>query len=251
MQRSSFIKSILITTTIITMPIMCMELASDTPEIPKFIVTLHLHKASERASNNPYNQLFDEDDKHICKVLGIKWEENKNTYWTNKALFKKAGDNKDFCCWKNCHPKGLPFSTIANSSFKESFQYTVKFPTSLPDSFVEKLKQEKSITLTDTLFAEPVEIILKLESIENDSDNVQLKINTLKTSVNALLEEFHSTRTEVLQSTERTTSYKTYFFTGIAATGIIVFIAWLLHKNNRLDFSQIINFMHSLQAKNN
>jgi len=204
MQKSYFspIATIFIAT--ITTSIICMEeLSSATPETPKFIVTLHLLKASEHYMNISWNKAFDAEDARVCKILGIEWEENNNTYWTKQALFKKAGGTKDFCDWMNCpHPKDLPLSTIANESYVKSLQYTVKFPTSLPASFVERLKKEQSITLTDTLFAEPVQIILHLKSIKNDSGDEQLTLNTSESALNDLLKEFPSTPTEILQSSE-------------------------------------------------
>src|SRR5436190_7319764 len=259
MQKSSFINSILIATTVIAMPIRGMELASDATKTP-ITINVELHLTKQRRILNRY----DERDKHSCEVLGIKWEDNNNTYTVENALFKNPGKTNDRC-WTEKVPKNLPKSIIPNSRYSfpncQDLPYTVnQFPYTLPKTFVERLKQETSITLTDTLFTQPVEIILHLKPIENDSNNEQLTLNTPKV-VNDLLKEFPSTPTEILQSSENnnnkstatstpkaTPNFKIYIIPGIAVTGLF---AWLiyLHKNNQLDFSQITNFMHSLTSK--
>src|SRR6266478_7684981 len=101
MQKSSFINSILIATTIIALPIMGMELASDTPKTPTTInVELHLTKAKRLFT------CHDKYDEHYCKVLGINWEENNNTHIVEYALFKNSGES-DYTCWTDAIPKNL------------------------------------------------------------------------------------------------------------------------------------------------
>ena len=182
-----------------------------TTEIPEFIVTLDLCEVTREDMEKSTHKCFDERDKHACNVLGIKWEDNNNTYWTDHALLKKANDTTDFCCWTNAHPQGIPLSTLANPSYTELSDYEVKFPASLPASFVEQLEILKTITLTNTQFATPVKITIKLGSIK------KLPTHTL--------------------------------FKFGCTISIIGFIVWLLHYNNTIDLSHITNFISNLTKK--
>lgn len=165
MKRSYFFTIATILLSTISIPTMTMESVTTT-EKAKFVVTLHLSEVTQKYMERPSNKFFDKYDEHTCAILGIKWEDNNNKYWTDSALLKNANDTQDFCCWTKIHPRGIPFSTVPNHSYMEPFQYLVKFPKSLPATFVEKLKKEKSITLENTLFAEPVDITLQLGSIK-------------------------------------------------------------------------------------
>lgn len=168
MNKSYFFNIVTITIIVATMPTMCMEESLTIPEKPKFTVTLHLYEPSYENIQESWGRSFDEGDKHNLKVLGIEWKGTNNLYWAQKALLRKSDNTKDFGCWKCClHPKGLPYSTIANNSIKEPSQYSVYFPKFLPATFVERLKKEESITLTNTSFTDPVEIVVQLGSISN------------------------------------------------------------------------------------
>lgn len=163
MQKSHFF--ITIFTAIMTTSTMCMELTSDTTEIPKFIVTLHLKEVGQEDIGLPYNKTFDGFDKHACEVLGIKWEENNNKYWVNHALFRKYPDTQDINWSQSLHPKGLPRTTMANPHLEGNEQYTYQRPTSFPAHFVERFKDEDTIILKDCFFEKPVEIHMKLASM--------------------------------------------------------------------------------------
>jgi len=208
-----------------------------TTEIPKFIVTLNLREVTQEDIKRTCNKRYDERDKHACAALGIKWEDNNNTYLTNYASFKRPNDTEYLCCWKNKHPKCLPLFTKPD----KDGEYKVTFPTSLPASFVEELEQKGSITLTNTRFTQPVEIIIELGPIAK-LEKTTLS-NTATTLTQPTIETQKSTTTTQPTATPSQSNVPKYLFFGGCAISAITFIALLLHYTNKLDLSQITNFL--------
>jgi hypothetical protein len=226
-------------------------------EIPQLTAFLSLTKMTQTDMEN--SREFDENDEHECNVLGIKWENNKNTYMVNSAIFQPSDNDKTFLCWRHEHPANLPFSKIANKNRRVD-QYKVIFPTSLPAHFVKRLKKEGTITLENTLFADPVTIIIKLmsitklENILNKLEYNQQEINqeiptiTENPELNKIKEQKNnSTAQQTVTSSQ--SNIKNYILWGGCVISTIGFIAWLLHHNNKLDLSQITNFIHNLTNK--
>lgn len=157
---------------IVTTPVISMETALAAKEKPKFIIALELTEVKQKEVEDSLNRLFDKDDAHACKVLGITWEEKNNRYFTDRAGIRKSGETK----YLDCKFHYMPFSsTVAMEEEEEEeeskdneYQYSIKFPKSLPATFVEKLEraQEQSITLENTLFADEVEIVVMLRNLK-------------------------------------------------------------------------------------
>jgi hypothetical protein len=145
-----------------------MESALVPKEKQKFVVSLYVTEVTQETMKESWNSTFDNDDEHACKVLGIPWEKNNNRYFTNRALIKRFGEAKYSDCWR----KNIMFdltTIIPYDVYPEKLRYLIKFPGSLPATFVERLEKEKSITLENTLFAEPVEIIIELGKLITQS----------------------------------------------------------------------------------
>ncbi|HLJ31176.1 MAG TPA: hypothetical protein VKU36_01950 [Candidatus Babeliales bacterium] len=157
-------KNFLVIALFTTSSLISMELA--TKEKQKFVVALDLREVKKEDLQDIWNKLHDKGDAHGCKVLGITWEENNNTYFTYEAGIRKFDETKYINSWKDNYINVIPKSTIRNEDEEEKYQYSVKFPKSLPASFVERLEKEKSITLENTHFAEPVEIIVTLRMLK-------------------------------------------------------------------------------------
>lgn len=212
-------------------------------KIPQFTVTLDLREITQEDVEKPSSKRYDEGDKHACEVLGITWEDNNNTFLINYASFKRPNDTEYLCCWKNHHPKVLPLSKLPNADG----EYKVTFPTSLPASFVKELEEKGTITLRGAHFVTPVEIIIQRGPIKKLAKTTVS--NTATTLTQPKIEQQKNTTTNQPTVISSQSNVPKYILFGGCAISIVGFIAWLLHHNNRLDFSQITNFIHSLTSK--
>jgi hypothetical protein len=248
MKKSSFVKIITILFTATTMPIMAME-PLPTTKIKKFTVRFDLDEISQEDIENPYNKQFDKADEHKCKVLGIKWEDNKNTYVTRQVYFNQP----EGLPWSNTHPR-LPLSTIPATyeNADKDNEYQLTFPASLPATFVEELEKKRTITLKNTLFVKPVEITVELNSIRKLKKLIPTQKIEQDTKSNIINKK--ETQKQITTNIEPTvtssqSNIKKYILFSGCAINVIGFIAWLLHYNNKLDLSQITNFIHNLTNK--
>jgi hypothetical protein len=143
----------------LSMPLISME-QEQSPVTPtkkaKIEVALSLYKQTKEEMDR--NQKFDEADKKACENLGISWEENNNTYFISKAVVKNSHAGLQYNYLRN----QLLSAILATSESITEPKFSVNFPQTLPATFVEKLKQEKSITLTNDLYDEPFEIVVTL-----------------------------------------------------------------------------------------
>ena len=144
-----------------TIPMMCMELSSNTSEKQKLIVKLQLSEITQD-SEKQLNEWRNQSNKHAYQVLNIPWQADEKQYKVHFAeLYASKNINETPWEWTTFHPHFLPFCTIKKNSL---MPYTINFPTILSASFVEKLKEEKCITLKNTYFADPIEIVVELRN---------------------------------------------------------------------------------------
>lgn len=267
MKKTYFLTIATIFLATIIVPTVCMELSSEPSEKHKFTVTLDLKEYKPLPSDKFWNK----EDKHNSEVIGMKWEKGNNKYLTQSARLSKSSDPENFYLWNKIHPIGLPLSTKANTSYREEFEYIVTFPSSVSKLWVKKLIEEQSITPTDTLFAEPVEITFVLGSIKSidgitytpSNANDQHTIAAYYTkkylaSVSDPSEEdsesFERKNTNKNNSKQQQSSYKTpgYIFTGVTAIGIVAYILYL-YQNNQLEaqLSHITDFFNNFISTKN
>jgi hypothetical protein len=133
-------------------------------EKPRIEITLTLYKQTEEEMfrTKDMNIKCDEDDKHACERLGISWQPNAtdNTqYFIQKANVEIS--DKDLRCHYLRNPQ---FSAIfATPDTIIESKILVDFPRSLPACFIERFKNETSVTLHNDL---PYEIIVTLNKIK-------------------------------------------------------------------------------------
>ncbi|HSC25509.1 MAG TPA: hypothetical protein VLB80_04835 [Candidatus Babeliales bacterium] len=132
-------------------------------------VKLSLKKMSSENVDEKINNLSHKNDEHACDVLRIAWEDKHNTYSVISAYISIKNSNlfllrmRNPFCWTKNYLDGVPLTLES----KESHMF--RFPSSLPDDFVETLKKEGTITLKDALFEKPVKIVLELDSIDGSN----------------------------------------------------------------------------------
>jgi len=107
--------SLTVTTDHFVKPIeIVFELDSLSKLTQKFVVALDLDEVKKEALQDNWNKQYDEEDKHACKVLGITWEENNNTYFTNNAGIRKCNETT-YNDWKQ-YIYGFPKAAIRNEN---------------------------------------------------------------------------------------------------------------------------------------
>jgi hypothetical protein len=153
MQKSYFFKIITLFAATIIPSVLCMEnTLSTSAKKPKLIVKLRLKEVGLKSIEFYDDCGFSEQDKDACTILGIKWEKNNNRYWVTKATVQNYPDSQKIS-WLDEYPIALHQTSISHYFNENTEQCIIKFPSSLPSTFVTQLKQEK-ITLKNDLSAE-------------------------------------------------------------------------------------------------
>lgn len=234
MKKSSFFKIITIATITAIIPVMSMDNPLEIAKKPTFIFTL---PASHKYVDKPIQEAFEKQNKATCKILLINHSEN--TKWFDikyeKVQFQTSADDTK----KILTSGSLAVDNFTDNqqdiqntavSFSENFKKNVPFlfPSQLPEIFLQELEKKTSITHE----LEKCTVIFKLD--ENQS---------------ATKKQQDSTKVQSTPTSQSNT--KKYLLFGGLGIGIAGFIAWLvyLQQNNRLDLSQITNFIHSFTKK--
>ncbi|HLJ31177.1 MAG TPA: hypothetical protein VKU36_01955 [Candidatus Babeliales bacterium] len=241
MQKIYFFTLSLLSMLTILTPILGMEISSSI-KMKTFMVDLYVR---EKTVNDTDNSLI--NDKHGCEVLGIEWKPD-NKYKTDVADIYNADDTNNKWTWNMTHPTFLPLATIANDARFKGLEYVVFFPNIVPTNFIERLKKEGPITLTNTSFAEPVEITVHLKTIYENGhttyydnlhfdpiSNEELTSNSSSPSPEELLNQFPPTP----KNSPTTFSSNCKKFIIPAAVITLGIIAYIIYSNwLKLPFNQ-------------
>lgn len=230
------------------MPTVCMELDNNKQQL---VLELYLKKGYKDPNN-----VQTINDRYHCQLLGIGWEENNNSHSVESHLFAPKESLTHY-----------GFESICTEQIEREFNITI--PKSLPNSFVERLKKDKTIALNNHL---PVQIIVNLKGIYNNPDdttdapsyvnnqstannNIKAQMNALHKKTNESLDMAKNESTiDDLQQPQTNSKFKTYIIpaAGFTIAGIIAWLSYL-HINNQLNaqLAHITDFIHSLISSKN
>lgn len=229
MQKSSFLTIVTLTLAAATMPMMCMVV-----EKPTFIFTLPSPCVLlKKSTDKQIPEAFRKNNEITCTILHINHQENDD--WLNIKYLDvhyQIGHNDTKKHLKNHSLVINDFTDNATDILMSSQcfeQYkTLKgnvlflFPSQFPRKFIEKLKEEGSITHQ----LEKCTVIFQLDDIPT----TQHANKDIREGVNAITEIIKVIRDPQERSTSN--SGLSYFVCGgIAATvSIFGFLAWLMYS---------------------